>query len=64
MAREYVLDRSGLAFAAGLFEGEGCISTIRSKTRGPQIDMTLRMTDRDVVDRSAPAAASASRPSR
>lgn len=41
-----------VAWAAGLFEGEGCIS-LRNKTRTtrPGIRFTLSSTDKDVVDR-------------
>lgn len=36
-----------VAWAAGLFEGEGCISN----NGRVSVDLTLKMTDKDVVDR-------------
>jgi hypothetical protein len=40
-----------IAWAAGLFEGEGCISYIRPWGREPDIQAALAMTDEDVVRR-------------
>src|SRR4051812_7873246 len=40
-----------IAWAAGLFEGEGCISYIRPWGREPDIQVALVMTDEDVVRR-------------
>jgi hypothetical protein len=39
------------AWAAGLFEGEGCICLTRRRDGRMQAMLTLKMTDRDVVDR-------------
>ncbi len=41
------------AWAAGLFEGEGCIHVGTQKGRWPRVVLTLGMTDRDVVERFA-----------
>jgi hypothetical protein len=46
---------SEVAWAAGLFEGEGCITRQSSETRGGRragrLTLRLGMTDRDVIDR-------------
>ncbi len=52
---------TALAWAAGLFEGEGCITTYftynynkngdRSKNRFPVVRLQLKMCDRDIVER-------------
>lgn len=42
-----------LAWAAGLFEGEGCIHAYHAGKRGSGCQMRLGMTDRDVVERFA-----------
>lgn len=45
-------NRSEVMWAAGLFEGEGCISSWRRKdTHTPQLTMNLTSTDEDVVRR-------------
>lgn len=40
-----------LAWAAGLFEGEGCFSVSRTQTGRPHLDMRLAMKDEDIVKR-------------
>ena len=46
------MDGSEMMWAAGLFEGEGCISSWRRKdTHTPQLTMNLTSTDEDVVRR-------------
>lgn len=42
-----------IAWAAGLFEGEGCFHASTRKTGKRVVAMRLSMTDRDVVDRFA-----------
>lgn len=42
-----------IAWAAGLFEGEGCMSTGPRKPGGRGVQVRLGMTDRDVVERFA-----------
>jgi hypothetical protein len=42
------INREDLAWAAGLFEGEGCISFAKGRSR--KIAAMLNMTDRDVVE--------------
>lgn len=44
-------DREALAWASGLFEGEGCISGYVTKDGGRGIQLSLRMTDEDTVAR-------------
>lgn len=46
-----------IAWSAGLFEGEGCIQINRKNRKGirPQVHLTLKMTDLDVVKRFAKA---------
>ncbi len=40
-----------VAWAAGLFEGEGCITLSPQKSGGYQRSLTMVSTDRDVIDR-------------
>jgi hypothetical protein len=41
-----------VAWAAGLFEGEGCITMFQQKHhQQPQLRLSVQMTDRDVVER-------------
>ena len=42
-----------MAWAAGLFEGEGCIAAHKRGKRGSGIQLRLGMTDRDAVQRFA-----------
>ena len=42
-----IYSRENLAWAAGLFEGEGCFTL----TYGKNLQATLKMTDKDVVER-------------
>lgn len=42
-----------IAWAAGLFEGEGCFSLGNSARRRPSFTMQMKMTDEDVVRRFA-----------
>ena len=42
-----------IAWAAGLFEGEGCIYLSPPSKRGQAKRLTVAMTDRDVLDRFA-----------
>src|SRR3990167_5406713 len=44
-----------IAWAAGLFEGEGCISVHRSKGRRPQPKLNIAMTDLEPMERFAKA---------
>lgn len=44
-----------IAWAAGIFEGEGCISLMQSRSRGsnrtrPWVRLSVQMTDRDVIE--------------
>jgi len=41
------------AWAAGLFEGEGCLHVNRRPSGKYQVQMVLAMTDRDIVERFA-----------
>src|SRR5262245_8880156 len=50
MALQTTSGAESLAWAVGLFEGEGCIH-LGDGRRGPRLD--LKMTDRDVVERFA-----------
>ena len=46
------MTETGLAWAAGLFEGEGCISTYSNgQSKKAYWQLELRMTDADVVER-------------
>lgn len=38
------------AYAAGILEGEGCISLIRPKRQHPFFEVTVTSTDREVLD--------------
>lgn len=40
-----------LAWAAGLFEGEGCIGIVKKKGKSQSVRLQLSSTDRDVLDR-------------
>lgn len=41
-----------IAWAAGVFEGEGCISVVRSGPQaGRRASLNMKMTDRDVIER-------------
>lgn len=42
-----------LAWAVGLFEGEGCINTYRRGPNGTGVQLRLAMNDQDVVERFA-----------
>ena len=44
---------AGLAWAAGLFEGEGCSWTSRNKNGTVKIGLSVTSTDRDVLERFA-----------
>ena len=48
--------RENLAWLAGLFEGEGCISTHQGKTGRAYWILQIQMTDEDVVRRAAEVA--------
>lgn len=39
------------AWAAGLFEGEGCISISRNGPAAGRVTLGMKMTDRDIVER-------------
>lgn len=45
------MQREAWAWAAGLFDGEGCIVLDRSHAYRRQVGLTLAMTDRDLVER-------------
>lgn len=44
--------REELAWVAGLFEGEGCVSAIVRTHGAPRLNTSVKMTDLDVLERA------------